>query len=305
MAVFQSIRKIDMKHSVQIILYLCFGMMMSGCTNLSAFIANIPTYFDDTKIYKNVVFKPEYNLALDVYVPSPATPLKSEAIVFFYGGSWESGDKGQYKFLASAMAKQGYVVFVPNYRHYPDVKFPEFMFDAADAVKWVKIHGSEYSGNQKSIIVMGHSAGANIATLLLTDKNYLKEDNKAISAGIGLSGAYDFTPNTDHLKDIFGPPDKYPLMRPAYFVDGHEPPLFLAYGGKDNIVAPFNLENMRLKLKEKNVCAVTKIYPSFDHIDTIAKFSWVGGRESIIFKDVIQFLNDVSNHNLCKNYKIK
>lgn len=209
---------------------------------------------------------------------------------FFYGGSWENGDKSQYKFLGSALAKKGYVVFIPNYRKYPEVKFPAFMVDAADAVKWVKEHSHAYRGKPAALIVMGHSAGANIATLLLTDKSYLKNDYKWISAGVGLSGAYDFTPNTDNLKDIFGSSEKYPLMRPVHFVDGGEPPMFLGYGMKDDIVAYFNFEHMRDKLAAKNVCVVSREYPSFGHVDMIAEFSWVGRKKSNVVTDVLSFL---------------
>jgi acetyl esterase/lipase len=283
-----------MKPYVQLMVLLGGSLMMTGCTSLSVFIANIPTYFDDVKIHKDIVFHPEYNLSLDVYVPPPKTVMKSKAIVFFYGGSWESGDKSQYKFLGSALARQGYVVFIPNYRKYPDVKFPAFMLDAADAVKWVQQHDIVYTGKPVSLVIMGHSAGANIATLLLTDKSYLKNDANRISAGIGLSGAYDFTPNTEHLKDIFGPPEKYPLMRPVHFVDGDEPPMFLAYGMKDDVVAYFNFEHMKDKLAAKKVCVVSREYPSLGHVDMIAEFSWVGGKKSHVVTDVLSFLEKTS-----------
>ena len=288
-----------MKPYIQLMILFGVVLMTTGCTSMGVFIANIPTYFDDTKIYKDIVFQPKYNLALDVYVPAKNIPIKPTAIVFFYGGSWESGDKGEYKFLGSTLAQQGYVVFIPNYRKYPDVKFPDFMFDAADAVKWVRKNAVEYTGQPVSLALMGHSAGANIATLLLTDKSYLKNDYGSIAAGIGLSGAYDFTPNNDHLKKIFGPAEKYPLMRPVHFVNGREPPIFLAHGMKDDVVATFNFEHMRDKLIAKKVCVVSHEYPELDHVDTIAKFSWVGGKKSNVAIDVINFLDSVDREFVC------
>lgn len=279
-----------MKHSIRFVLLISVALIMAGCTRLSVFVANIPTYFDDVKIHKDIIFQPKYNLGLDVYVPSSETLINPKVIVFFYGGSWESGDKSQYKFLGSELAKQGYVVFIPNYRKYPDVRFPAFMVDAADAVKWVGKHAHEYTARPVSIVLMGHSAGANIATLLLTDKSYLKHDYNLVSAGIGLAGAYDFTPNTEHLKDIFGPPEKYPFMRPVHFVDGREPPAFLAHGMTDDIVGYFNFEHMKDRLAAKNVCVVSREYPSLGHVDMIAEFSWVGGQKSNVVRDVLGFL---------------
>lgn len=275
------------------------GSLMTACTSVSTFIANIPTYFDDISLKKDIVFRPEYNLAMDIYLPPKNIEVKPKVIVFFYGGSWESGDKSEYKFMGSALAKQGYFVFIPNYRKYPEVKFPDFMVDAADALKWVTQHSSEYTGKQPSIVLMGHSAGANIATLLITDRSYLKKNYGHISAGVGLSGAYDFTPNTDHLKDIFGPPEKYPSMRPAHFVVGGEPPIFLAHGMDDDIVATFNFEHMRDKLIAKKSCVVAHQYPKLGHIDTIAQFSWVGGKEENVVTDVIKFLDEIDRESLC------
>lgn len=289
-----------MKYSIHLFCSLCLVLILTGCTNLSVFVANIPTYFDNSKIYKDVVFQKNYNLALDIYMPSKSVPLQPQSIIFFYGGSWERGHKEQYRFLGSALAKRGYIVFIPDYRKYPTVKFPDFMLDAADAVKWVEAHITEYGGKQRSLVLMGHSAGANIATLLITDKSYLKKDYTSVSAGIGLSGAYDFTPNTDNLKSIFGPPEKYPLMRPITFIDGTEPPIFLGHGTSDDIVAQFNFEHMRDKLHEKKVCIVSKEYESLGHITTIGEFSWVGSGQSMIVEDTLDFLKNIESKNSCK-----
>jgi acetyl esterase/lipase len=284
-----------MKKYVILASYFLSTLILAGCTSVSVLVANIPTYFDNVILYKDITFNKNHNLKLDVYIPPATTPIKPQAIVFFYGGSWESGDKSDYKFVASTLARQGYIVFIPNYRKYPDVKFPDFMFDAADAVVWAKHNVSDYGDRKnKSLVLMGHSAGANIATLLVTDKSYLNKNYSSVFAGIGLSGAYDFTPNTDHLRDIFGPPEKYPSMRPITFVDGDEPPIFLGYGLKDTLVAKFNLDHMKEKLIKNKVCVTSKEYPSFDHIDTIAQFSWVGGKKSVLVQDVIDFLDKMN-----------
>jgi len=289
-----------MKHKIKFIFSLCVSLILAGCTSISFFIANAPTYFNDTKIMKDIVFNKEHNLTLDIYIPPSTVKINSQAIVFFYGGSWDSGDKAEYKFLGSTLANQGYIVFIPNYRKYPNVKFPDFMFDAADSVSWAAKNMPEYSKDLKSIVLMGHSAGANMAILLVTDKSYLRDDYKSISGGIGLSGAYNFTPNTESLVSIFGPPIKYPLMRPITFIDGHEPPVFLGHGGKDKVVAAFNYENMKDRLLDKGVCVVSKEYPTFGHAETIGRFSWVGGKEPSILKDIIHFLRHAETSKTCK-----
>lgn len=264
-------------------------LLITGCTSVSAFFANIPTYFDDVQVTKNVVFNADHKLKLDIYYPPKSVLEKKQILVFFYGGSWETGSKELYPFVGSIFAKQGYMVVIPDYRKYPDVKFPEFMFDAADAVEWTQNNFKK----DKDIVLMGHSAGANIATLLITDKLYLKNKAVHIRVGIGLAGAYDFIPNTKKLEAIFAPPSSYPSMRPLTFVDGTEPPLFLAYGQKDEVVGQFNFDRMTAKLREKNVRLTAKLYPDLGHVDLISQLSWVGGQKSVLFQDISQFLNQL------------
>ena len=70
---------------------------------------------------------------LDVYRPRGADNVP--VIVFFYGGRWQSGAKGWYRFLGATLPARGYVVVVPDYRLYPEVKFPEFVMDGAKALQ--------------------------------------------------------------------------------------------------------------------------------------------------------------------------
>ena len=57
-------------------------------------------------------------------------------MIFFYGGSWDSGAKGDYLFVAQALASRGITTIIPDYRLYPEVRFPAFMADAALATRW-------------------------------------------------------------------------------------------------------------------------------------------------------------------------
>ena len=153
-------------------------LLLTGCTSVGAFFANVPTYFDDVQVTKNIVFNSDHKLKLDIFYPPKSVLEKKQILVFFYGGSWETGSKELYRFVGAIFAKQGYIVVIPDYRKFPEVKFPTFMFDAADAVEWTQNNFKQ----DKDIVLMGHSAGANIATLLITDKSYLK--NKYLNTSI-------------------------------------------------------------------------------------------------------------------------
>ena len=75
---------------------------------------------------------------LDVYAPKGAGPFPT--LVFLYGGGWTDGDRSIYHFLGDAFASRGFVTIIPDYRLYPEVRFPGFVEDCAKAVAWA--HGN-------------------------------------------------------------------------------------------------------------------------------------------------------------------
>ena len=83
-------------------------------------------------------------LALDVYRPRAARS-GLPTVVFFYGGGWDSGRREMYRFAGTALAARGFAVVIPDYRVYPEARFPTFLEDAAQAVRWtidnVATHG--------------------------------------------------------------------------------------------------------------------------------------------------------------------
>jgi acetyl esterase/lipase len=97
---------------------------------------------------------------LDLYEPVAPIAKPAPVIVFFYGGSWTSGDKGDYRFVAQDLAANGYLVVIPDYRLYPGVRFPDFLEDSALALRWVQDHVIGQGGDPERIFLMGHSAGA-------------------------------------------------------------------------------------------------------------------------------------------------
>lgn len=108
-------------------------------------------------------------LLLDVYLPEgEAFPV----FVYFHGGGIEFGDKVHQAIDFEHMVKAGICVVSVNYRMYPKAKFPEFLEDVAEAVKWTFDHINEY-GRAEGIYVGGSSAGGYFSQMLCFDKRYL------------------------------------------------------------------------------------------------------------------------------------
>src|SRR6185312_7779902 len=144
---------------------------------------------------------------LDLYVPDGLSG-PAPVLLFFYGGSWQSGSKNIYRAFGQAFASQGIVTAVADYGLYPDVKYPAFTEDGAHAVRFLHDHAPEHGGDPARLIVSGHSAGAYIAAMLGVNPIYLSAaggDPSWIRAIIGIAGPYDFLPLHDAaLIDIFG-----------------------------------------------------------------------------------------------------
>ena len=144
--------------------------------------------------------------SLDVYAPRRIDAARPVA-VFLYGGGWERGRKWDYGWVAQALAARGYVVVLPDYRLYPQVRFPEFLNDSAQAVRWAVDHAAAYGGDPSRIVLLGHSAGAYNAVMLGLEPSYLRQagvDPARIAGVVGIAGPYDFLPLKGHMADVFG-----------------------------------------------------------------------------------------------------
>jgi acetyl esterase/lipase len=241
-------------------------------------------------------YGPDQRQRLDIYTPAESS--SAPVVIFFYGGSWSSGNKNRYLYVASALTERGFVTVIPDYRLYPHIKFPAFVEDGAAVVAWVQQHIAAYGGNPRNVFVMGYSAGAHIAAMLALDERYLPAAAaKPVQGMIGLSGPYDFLPlNNEHLENMFGPPERYPESQPINFVDGSEPPMLLLHGKRDKLVYPFNTEHLARRVEARGGCVKTVIYPRVDHVNMLLRLSPV-----FLKLDILRQIEDfVKNPPDCK-----
>ena len=121
---------------------------------------------------------------LDVYAPAGAKKLP--VLLFIHGGGWSFGHKssptlGMYEKTGETLASLGMIVVMANYRLSPWVQHPEHIKDVARAFAWTRKHIREHGGDPDAIILLGHSAGGHLASLLATDPCWTAEgDRKAI-----------------------------------------------------------------------------------------------------------------------------
>ena len=219
---------------------------------------------------------PDPRQRLDVWVPGGApeqSGAKLPVIVFFYGGSWNSGLRDGYGFAARALAARGFVVVVPDYRLVPQVRWPAFVEDGAAAMRWTLANIAGHGGDPARIAVMGHSAGAHIALLLALDRRWGVADH--IKAAVGLAGPYDFLPFVaGGAADMaLGNAADLRETQPITFARLDAPPLLLLHGETDTTVLPRNSQRLANAVTDLGGRAEVRIYPDVGHIGILLALS--------------------------------
>src|SRR5215475_8434997 len=113
---------------------LCIAV--TGCSSIGYVAANAPTLFGSYHRVTGLRYGTDAREQLDVYMPVASGP--HPLVIFWYGGSWQSGRRSDYRFVGAALAERGFVTVIPDYRLYPPIRFPKLIDDGAMAVAWAR-----------------------------------------------------------------------------------------------------------------------------------------------------------------------
>jgi acetyl esterase/lipase len=270
--------------------------LLTACSPARILNSLVPT--DGMTTTRNIAYGTHNRQQLDVYVPSTATkestPAKRPVVVFFYGGSWDSGSKDSYLFVAEALTSKGFIAVIPDYRIYPEVIYPEFLNDGASAFQWAKDNIEKYGGDVNNIFVAGHSAGAHIAAMLAFDQTWLaaqKLSTTSIRGFIGLAGPYDFLPLTSaRLKEIFPSTEIQALSQPIRYARGNAPPTLLLAGDADTIVGLKNTRNFSARIRELNGRVKEKYYAGVGHVKIVTALAAPFRDGQTVLDDIAEFV---------------
>ncbi len=231
---------------------------------------------------------------LDVW--TPATPGTARPVlIFWYGGGWVHGDRGAYAFAARAFARAGFVVVVPDYRKVPAVRFPAFVQDGAQAVRWTRDHIARFGGDPARIGVSGHSAGAYIAAMLTLDRRWLAAegvDPAIIRAAVPMCGPYDFFPfDKPRSIEAFRGVEDGPMSQPIHFARADAPPMLLLTAANDVQVGAHNAVNLAARLKALGAPVRHRDYSGLSHENVAMALSVPFRRYAPVLADSVAFLN--------------
>lgn len=231
---------------------------------------------------------------LDLYLPDAASvPLAT--VVFIYGGNWRSGARGDYRFVGQALASKGFAVAIPDYRLFPEVRYPTFLEDNAAAFAWVATAAGAFRLDPARLYLMGHSAGAYNTAMLSLDGRWLaqsgRDPRRDLRGFIGLAGPYDFLPLDASVAAVLGSARDTRETQPIFFVARGEAPMLLATGLNDTVVRPRNSMRLAEAVRAQGGRADLKTYTGIGHVALIADLAVpLQSKATPVIDDVVAFI---------------
>lgn len=294
---------------------MALWVTLGGLVSLAMIVALRPLWIMNylaprghCKRIKDLPYARDSRHNLDIYVPKQL--ISQDIIVFIHGGAWDTGHKNEYQFAGLALSEMGYTTVVPNYRLYPEVRFPQFIDDVAIAIASLPKHFAAQGLNQNqplNIILMGHSAGAHTVAMLTSDPQYLTQAgaNVSIKATIGLAGPYDLPLDDPLVIGKFDGVDLHDISEahidighehnaheanPINLAHGNMPPVCLIHGEADETVGPYHSERFSKMLKRLQVPCEHITYTGTNHRHLVGGLSVFGRFLNPVFKDVKAFI---------------
>ena len=216
-------------------------------------------------------------LALDFYRGVGGERKPVPCVIVVHGGGWDSGDREQLAGLNHWLARQGYAVAAIDYRLAPKAVWPAQRDDVRAAIVWLKAHASELGIDATRLVLLGRSAGGQIAGAVAYTEN-----DPAIRGFVGLYSPYDmhfawkYARDDDVLKSpqllrafLGGTPEMagaaYDSASAYLNVRPTVPPTLLIHGTIDTLVWYKQSERLDAKLTEAKVPHVFVSLPWATH----------------------------------------
>ncbi len=278
---------------ITLLLIIC---LLSSCAKTGLHVINNFAKSGQFQTYKNISYGKQ---KLNLYIPKEKEV--SATVIYFYGGCWgqcSSYNKDDYVFVAETLTKQGYAVVIPDYRKYPNVKIDAILDDAKAATLWTLRNKEKYGIKSDNVFVMGHSAGAHLAAMLVDDETILGDKLNQINGFIGLAGPYDFYPfnvNDAYLFDLFDKKNNYYASQPIHFVNGNEPPHLLLQGRNDKKVFVHNAINLAAKLEQYQVDYELVVFDKMSHAKIIINLAKPFKNKAEVLPHIVDFIEKHSH----------
>ncbi|HUA16506.1 MAG TPA: alpha/beta hydrolase [Verrucomicrobiae bacterium] len=241
-------------------------------------------------------------LHLDVYEPAERGGVTRRAVILIHGGGWSSFDKSTMRGMGNFLARAGYVAFSVDYRLFQEPaanRWPAQLDDVQHAVRWVRANAAKYAVDPNRIGAFGHSAGAQLASLLGMEDTQHNSDpalakySSKVQAVVDVSGPADFTTERDpesmsFMTNFLGVdysrhPEIWREASPAFHVSKQDAPFLIVHGTEDQNVPIAQAQELYEKLQAAGVPV------SFVKIEDVHTFRKPEARRQLAFESLAFF----------------
>jgi arylformamidase len=175
---------------------------------------------------------------LDVFPASDAAGA-APVLLFIHGGYWRALDKRDVSFVAPPFTQAGACVVIPNYALAPAVTVPQITLQMVRAVAWTFHHIARHGGDPRRITVAGHSAGGQLATMMLACQ-WTRHDSRlpaqTVRSALAISALHDLDPimSTPFLQESLRlTPEQVAMASPARLPAPPHGTLYTVAGGDE------------------------------------------------------------------------
>lgn len=221
----------------------------------------------------------------------PAPRRNAAALVFIHGGYWRAMDKNDFSFLAPAWVDAGISLIVVNYSLCPLVSMQEIVRQMLRASIWIYRHADDLRVNRDRLYVCGHSAGGQLAAMMMAAlwKKLDRRLPKSIFSGAAtISGLHDLRPlaKVDFLRDDLKLNERSALrLSPAYLPPASEAPVLACAGGLES--DEYHRQTRLLQERWSNAAQLRSFVPAANHFTMMDELA---DPSSELFKSMIRLV---------------
>jgi acetyl esterase/lipase len=265
--------------SIRLIISLSFILSASLTQGAQSYPPKISS--DSAHTYKSVE---GHDLKIWVFNPTITSKTNAPAMLFFFGGGWNSGSPTQFVKYCELLSKRGMVGIVADYRvkSRQGVQAKTCVEDALDALRYITENATTLGINPRRIGVGGGSAGGHLAASLGTIH---ASDIAAPKVMALFNPATILAPISDDLSDApLGELEKMntryqakeehlrariglePVeLSPFHHVSSNSPPTIIFHGTNDKTVPYESAKLFASQLRKNGVFVDLKTYEGAGH----------------------------------------